>query len=76
MPIDHAAATVSFPASAAGSLRAQAFTGVYGSTERDATAKVDGAEAQFETNNPLPMRGGLTIDVYHSERHSRRSPAR
>jgi len=64
VPIDHASATVRFPDSAAGSLRAQAFTGVYGSTERDATAKVDSAEAQFETTNPLPMRGGLTIDVY------------
>ncbi len=64
VPIDHAAATVSFPDAAAGSLRAQAFTGVYGSAERDAAAKVEGAAAQFETNNPLPMRGGLTIDVY------------
>jgi uncharacterized membrane protein YgcG len=64
VPIDHAAATVRFPDYAAGSLRAQAFTGVYGSIARDATAKVDGAEAKFETNNPLPMRGGLTIDVY------------
>ena len=64
VPIDHASATVRFPDTAAGSLRAQAFTGVYGSTEHDATAKVDGAEAQFETSNPLPMRGGLTIDVY------------
>ncbi|HEY1678312.1 MAG TPA: DUF2207 domain-containing protein [Candidatus Sulfotelmatobacter sp.] len=64
VPIDHAAATVQFPDSASGSLRAQAFTGVYGSKERDALAKVQGAEASFETNNPLPMRGGLTIDVY------------
>jgi uncharacterized membrane protein len=64
VPIDHASAIVRFPDSAAGSLRAQAFTGVYGSSERNATAKVDGAEAQFETTNPLPMRGGLTIDVY------------
>ncbi len=64
VPIDHASATVRFPDSAAGSLRAQAFTGVYGSTEHNATAKVDGAEAQFETSNSLPMRGGLTIDVY------------
>ena len=64
VPIDHAAATVSFPEPAAGSLSAQAFTGVYGSSLRDATAKIVGAEAQFETNNPLPMRGGLTIDVY------------
>jgi uncharacterized membrane protein len=64
VPIDHAAATVQFQDSAAGSLRAQAFTGVYGSTQRDAISKVDGAQAQFETSNPLPMRGGLTIDVY------------
>jgi uncharacterized membrane protein len=64
VPIDHAVATVRFPAGAAGSLRAQAFTGVYGSSQRDATAKVDGSEARFESNNPLPMRGGLTIDVY------------
>ncbi len=64
VPIDHAAATVQLPPGAAGSLRAQAFTGVYGSTQRDASADVQGAEAQFATNNPLPMRGGLTIDVY------------
>ncbi|MGC1975976.1 MAG: DUF2207 domain-containing protein, partial [Candidatus Sulfotelmatobacter sp.] len=64
VPIDHASASVHFPDAASGSLRAQAFTGVYGSTERDATAKVEGSIAEFETNNPLPMRGGLTIDVY------------
>lgn len=64
VPIDHAAATVRFPLAASGSLRAQAFTGVYGSSQSDATAKVAGPEAVLETNNPLPMRGGLTIDVY------------
>jgi uncharacterized membrane protein len=64
VPIDHATAVLSFPGSAAGSLRAQAFTGVYGSAERGATADVKGAEVSFETNNPLPMRGGLTVDVY------------
>ena len=32
VPIDHASANVHFPADAGGSLRAQAFTGVYGST--------------------------------------------
>jgi uncharacterized membrane protein YgcG len=64
VPIDHASATVRFPLFAAGSLRAQAFTGVYGSKQRDAGSKVDGAQAQFETTSPLPMRGGLTIDVY------------
>jgi uncharacterized membrane protein len=64
VPIDHASAVVSFPANASGSLRAQAFTGVYGSAERDATANVNGSEVSFETTNPLPMRGGLTIDIY------------
>jgi hypothetical protein len=64
VPIDHTSAVVRFPETAAGSLRVQAFTGVYGSTQRDATATVEGSQAQFETNNPLPMRGGLTIDVY------------
>jgi hypothetical protein len=64
VPIDHASAMVSFPDSAAGSLRAQAFTGVYGSAERDATANVEGSDARFETKNPLPMRGGLTINIY------------
>jgi uncharacterized membrane protein len=64
VPIDHASATVRFPLAAAGSLRAQAFTGVYGSAGHDATSDVLGDTAKFETNNPLPMRGGLTIDVY------------
>jgi len=64
VPVDHAAATVHFPGIASGSLRAQAFTGVYGSSQRDATANVVDADAQFETNSKLPMRGGLTIDVY------------
>lgn len=64
VPIDHTEATVHFPADAAGSLRAQAFTGVYGSSERNATATVNGADVEFATTNPLPMRGGMTIDVY------------
>jgi uncharacterized membrane protein YgcG len=64
VPIDHASAQVAFPESAAGSLRAQAFTGAYGSAERNATAEVRGSEVSFETSNPLPMRGGMTIDVF------------
>ena len=64
VPIDHAEAKVHFPEAAAGSLRAQAFTGVYGSSERNASSEVNGAETQFATNTPLPMRGGVTIDVY------------
>src|SRR3954447_4375484 len=62
VPIDNASAFVSFPQRAAGTLRAQAFTGVYGSTLSDATAEVQGKAVSFETSNPLPMRGGLTID--------------
>jgi len=64
VPIDHAAAFVSLPGSAAGSLRAQAFTGVYGSAERNATSEIQGSDVAFETSNPLPMRGGMTIDIY------------
>ncbi|HET9410204.1 MAG TPA: DUF2207 domain-containing protein [Candidatus Sulfotelmatobacter sp.] len=63
VPIDHATAVVHFPTNASG-LRAQAFTGVYGSAERDAKATVDGADASFETTNLLSMRSGMTIDVY------------
>jgi uncharacterized membrane protein YgcG len=64
VPIDHVTATVTMPPAAAGSLRAQAFTGVYGSTEGEATTRVKGAEISFETTNPLPMRGGMTVDIY------------
>ena len=64
VPIDHAGATVLFPANAAGQLRAQAFTGVYGSHDQEATASVGGNTVTFATTNPMPMRGGLTIDVY------------
>ncbi|MGZ4827267.1 MAG: DUF2207 domain-containing protein [Terriglobales bacterium] len=64
VPIDAASALVSLPEASAGSLRAQAFTGAYGSTSREATAEVRGSHVEFETNNPLPMRGGLTVDVF------------
>ena len=64
VPIDHAEAHVYLPKQAAGTLRAQAFTGVYGSAQRDATSEVNGADVAFETTNPLPMRGGMTIDIF------------
>ncbi len=64
VPIDHAEAHVYLPKQAAGRLRAQAFTGVYGSAQRDATSVVNGADAAFETTNPLPMRGGMTVDIF------------
>ena len=64
VPIDHVSAFVTLPENAAGGLRAQAFTGAYGSRQSEATAEVKGADVLFETTNPLPMRGGLTIDIY------------
>src|SRR5271157_4662623 len=64
VPIDHASAFVTLPEPAAGGLRAQAFTGAYGSKESAATAEVKGADVVFETTRPLPMRGGVTIDIY------------
>jgi len=64
VPIDHASAFVTLPENAAGGLRAQAFTGAYGSKESDATAEVKGADVTFETTRPLSMRSGVTIDVY------------
>jgi hypothetical protein len=64
VPIDHVLATVRLPDNTAGSLRAQAFTGVYGSTEREVTSSVNGSQVEFETTNPLPMRGGMTVDIY------------
>src|ERR1035437_3986655 len=67
VPIDSAAAAITFPPNAAGNLRAQAFTGAYGSVEQDATAEVRNNTVLVETNNPLSMRGGLTADVYISK---------
>lgn len=64
VPIDHASAFVTLPDPASGGLRAQAFTGAYGSKENEASAEVRGTDALFETTRPLPIRGGLTIDIY------------
>ena len=64
VPIDHASAFVTLPESAAGGLRAQAFTGAYGSKQSEASADVKGADVVSETTRALPMRGGLTIDIY------------
>jgi uncharacterized membrane protein YgcG len=64
VPIDHASALVMFPENAAGQLRAQGFTGIYGSRQQEVTAEVRDASASFETTNPLPMRAGLTVDIF------------
>jgi uncharacterized membrane protein len=69
VPIDAASASIFFPDNANG-LRAQAFTGVYGSHDSEATVNVNrtrvenGTRVDVESSNPLPMRGGLTVDVY------------
>ncbi len=67
VPIDSASATISFPGNAAGNLRVQAFTGVYGSQERDVDVKVQGSTVQVEGTRSLSMREGLTADVYISK---------
>ncbi len=64
VPIDHVSAFVTLPENAAGGLRAQAYTGAYGSKQNEATAEISGANVNFETTHSLPMRGGATIDVY------------
>jgi uncharacterized membrane protein YgcG len=64
VPIDHASAFVTLPENAAGGLRAQAFTGAYGSKQSEATAEVKGADVTFETTGGLSMRSGVTIDIY------------
>ncbi len=61
--IEQASATIYFPPETSGRLRAQAFEGVYGSSQH-ASASVTGPSASVETKDPLPMRGGLTADIY------------
>jgi hypothetical protein len=63
VPIDAAAAYVRFPADAVGKLRAQSFEGMYHSNDK-AMAEVQGANVVAQTDNPLPARGGLTVDVF------------
>jgi len=62
VPIDAASVTVFFPPETSGSLRVQAYRGVYGSAE-PAQSSVEGPSASAEAAN-LPMGAGLTIDAY------------
>jgi len=64
VPIESGAAHIVFPTNASGELRAQAFTGEYGSRAQDATVQVGGNSVSVETTGPLSMREGLTADVY------------
>ena len=61
--IEQASAIIYFPAETSGKLRAQAFEGVYGSSQH-ASASVTGPGVSVESSGPLPMRGGLTADIY------------
>jgi len=61
--IEQASAIIYFPPDASGKLRAQAFEGVYGSSQH-ASASVTGPGVSVENSGPLPMRGGLTADIY------------
>jgi uncharacterized membrane protein len=60
--IEGAAATVRLPAAVEG-VRATAFTGVYGSTARDASVDVAGSEVRVATTAPLGFREGLTVVI-------------
>ena len=64
VPIEEASAFVALPSAAAGQLRAQAFTGIFGSRTEDATVRIDGSYVSFESAHPLSPRSGLTIDVW------------
>jgi uncharacterized membrane protein len=64
VPIADTSASISFPSNAGGNLRAQAFTGLYGSHMQDARVQVNGTSVSVETNSPLSMREGLTADIY------------
>jgi uncharacterized membrane protein len=64
VPIDSAMAVILFPPAASNNLRAQAFTGVFGSQSQDATVMTNGNAVRVHTNESLSMREGLTADVY------------
>jgi len=63
VPIDSATAFVALPSAAASQLKAQAFTGPFGSHADDAISTVDGSNVTFDAARPLPPRNGLTIDI-------------
>lgn len=67
VPIEQAMAVILFPPNAVGNLRAQAFTGTYGSQAQNATVVVNGNVVRIQANDPLDMREGLTADVMISK---------
>ena len=64
VPIEEASAFVALPSAAAGQIKVQAFTGLFGSHAQDATTRIDGSFVNVESTHTLPPRSGLTIDVW------------
>jgi uncharacterized membrane protein len=65
VPIAEASAFVALPSGAAGQgVKAQAFTGTFGSRGQDASSSIDGSNVSFAANDSLGPRNGLTIDIY------------
>jgi uncharacterized membrane protein len=62
VPIDAASAVVHLPPGI-NAQAAQAFTGAFGSIERDAKVSIQPGQVSFESKNLLSAREGLTIDV-------------
>ncbi len=64
VPIEEASAFVALPSAAAGQLKAQAFTGGYGSREQGSHQQHRWQQHHLRSPSSLPPRSGLTIDVY------------
>jgi len=62
VPIGRASATIRLPVDATG-IRAQAFTGPYGSPAQDATVEIEGSLVRIESSRRLDFREGLTAGV-------------
>ena len=64
VPIEQASATIYFPAETSGKLRAQAFEGIYGSSAARFCFRDWHPAPPLKPEIALPMRGGLTADIY------------
>ena len=62
VPIHAASSTITLPRGTT-NVRANAFTGAYGSTGRDAEAAVTGDSVEVHTTSPLGLHEGLTVAV-------------
>ena len=64
VPIDHASASVHFPGCREWIVAGAGFHRRLWLDRARCNRQSRWLDAEFETNNPLPMRGGMTIDVY------------